>query len=61
MRKKQASALITTEKDAVKLSGLADTDEILVQTMNLEVEGDIPELLDEIQNTIKRFRKLGER
>lgn len=52
MIKKRAIALITTEKDAVKLSGIADTDSILVQTMNLEVEGDIPELLDEIQNII---------
>ena len=61
MRKKQATALITTEKDAVKLTGIADTDDILVQTMNLEVEGAIPELLDDIQNTIQRFRELRDR
>ncbi len=58
MIRKRAGALITTEKDAVKLSGIADTDDILVQTMNLEVEGDIPELLDDIQKKIVRFREL---
>lgn len=61
MRNKGATALITTEKDAVKLNGIPDTDNILVQTMNLEVEGAIPELLDDIQNTIHRYRKLRDR
>ncbi len=61
MRKKRAAALITTEKDAVKLTGIADTCDILVQTMNLEVEGAIPELLDDIQKTIIRFRVLQDR
>ncbi len=52
-----ASALITTEKDAVKLYGIPDTGDIIVQTMNLEVEGAVSELMSDIQNSIDIYRK----
>ena len=51
------SALITTAKDAVKLYGIPDTEDILVQTMNLDVEGAVPELMNDIQNIIDAYRK----
>jgi len=57
MERTGASALITTGKDAVKLYGIPDTENILVQTMNLEVEGDVPELLSDIQYCIDMYRK----
>ena len=55
-RRTGASTLITTAKDAVKLYGIPETDDILVQTMNLEVEGALPELIDDIQNNIDLYR-----
>lgn len=51
------SALITTAKDAVKLYGIPGTEDILVQTMNLDVEGAVPELMNDIQNSIDTYRK----
>jgi len=52
----EGSALITTEKDGVKLYGLRSPGTIYVQTMNLEVEGSIPELLEDIQYTVRKYR-----
>ncbi len=51
-----ASGLITTAKDAVKLYGLPETQNIMVQTMNLEVKGALPELMRDIQGIIERYR-----
>ncbi len=63
MERTGGSALITTAKDAVKLYGIPDTGDILVQTMNLDVEGALPELMNDIQRSIdshrKRNRKTG--
>ena len=58
-----ASGLITTAKDAVKLYGLPDTGDIMVQTMNLEVKGAVPVLMNDIQHTIENYwhRKREER
>ena len=58
-----ASGLITTAKDAVKLYGLPDTGDIMVQTMNLEVKGAVPELMNDIRHTIENYwnRKREER
>ncbi|MCD4702190.1 MAG: tetraacyldisaccharide 4'-kinase [Candidatus Aegiribacteria sp.] len=56
MRGTGSSALITTAKDAVKLYGIPDTGDILVQTMNLDVEGAVPELMNDIQNSIDMYR-----
>lgn len=52
-----ASQLITTEKDAVKLQGIPETGDILVQTMNLEVKGAVPELMNDIQHKISMYRQ----
>ena len=52
-----ASALITTEKDAVKLYGVTGAGKVLVQTMSLEVKGAVPELLRDIQRLIDIFRE----
>jgi len=57
MERTGASALITTAKDAVKLYGIPDTGDILVQTMNLEVEGAVTELMNDIQNSIVAYRR----
>lgn len=51
------SALITTAKDAVKLYGIPGTGDILVQNMNLDVEGALPELMNDIQNCIDLYKK----
>jgi len=63
MERTGGSALITTAKDAVKLYGIPDTGDILVQTMNLDVEGAVPDLMNDIQNSIdahrKRNKKIG--
>ncbi|MBN2585977.1 MAG: tetraacyldisaccharide 4'-kinase [Candidatus Fermentibacteraceae bacterium] len=50
-----ASGLITTAKDAVKLYGLPGTGDIMIQTMNLEVKGAVPELMNDIQHTIENY------
>ncbi len=57
MEETGGSALITTAKDAVKLYGIPDTGDILVQTMNLDVEGALPELMNDIQKSIDSHRK----
>ncbi len=57
MERTGASEMITTDKDAVKLRGLPDTDNILVQSMNLEVKGALSELMSDIQNIIERNRQ----
>ena len=56
MKSLGASALITTAKDAVKLYGIPDAGEIFVQSMNLEVKGAVPELMDDIQHYIDMYR-----
>jgi tetraacyldisaccharide 4'-kinase len=57
MERTGASALITTAKDAVKLHGIPDTGDILVQSMNLEVKGAVQELMNDILNSIDVYRK----
>jgi len=57
MERTGGSALITTAKDAVKLYGIPETEDILVQNMNLDVEGALPELMNDIQNRIDAYRK----
>ena len=56
MERTGASGLITTAKDAVKLYGLPDTGDIMVQTMNLDVKGSVPELMKDIERTIQNYR-----
>ncbi len=57
MERTGGSALITTAKDAVKLFGIPDTGDILVQSMNLDVEGAVPDLMNDIQKSIDAYRK----
>ncbi|MEN8208592.1 MAG: tetraacyldisaccharide 4'-kinase [Candidatus Fermentibacteria bacterium] len=57
MERTGGSSLITTAKDAVKLYGIPDTGDILVQNMNLDVEGALPELMNDIQSRINAYRK----
>lgn len=57
MERTGASGLITTAKDAVKLYGLPGTSDIMVQTMNLEVRGSVPELMEDIERVIEGSRK----
>ncbi len=53
--KTNASHLITTEKDAVKLRKFKNTENILVLHTALETQGAIPELLEYIENTATRY------
>lgn len=50
-----ASHLITTEKDAIKLRKLKNTGNVLVLRTTLETQGAIPELLEYIENTSIRY------
>jgi len=53
-----SQALVTTAKDAVKLSRLPGTGDILCMEVSLEVEGAVAELLADVEREIRKYRML---